>query len=126
MNKRIYLEVLELHNLTTDINLLKNQPDELVEAIEYNKNHIVFEAAERSCGNGQLVSIEGVIHLPTKSPKFTATGKISKVENIGNKRIKISVEIHSYDRKIWDEFHLKLNEEQESVDKLFRMMKGDE
>lgn len=126
MTKKLCFHVTGLQNLTSDINLLKNQPDKFVEAIEFDDHHIGFEVAEKSCGKGQLVSIEGNLFLVKDVKKFSATGKIVNHFVIGNGRMKITVAIHSFDKKIWAEFTRLLKEQQSLVDRLFRSMSDED
>lgn len=123
---RILFEIKKLKNLTSEINLLKNQSDLFIEAIEYDREHVLFEVAANSCRQGQLVLIDGIIHIKDKKVDFQAHGKISNIAELGNNRLKVSVELHSYDKPIWEEFIQAASSEQTRVDTLFKSMKGDE
>jgi len=123
---QIFFEVKTLKNLTSEINLLKNQQDLFIEALEFDEVHVVFEVASNSCRKGQLVHVEGLIHIKLKTIEFHAHGKISDTIEIGNNRLKVFVELHSYDKDIWKEFTQGLAEEQGRVDQIFQSMKGED
>jgi hypothetical protein len=126
MGTKAYFEVKQLMNLTTEINMLKYNSDDPVEAVEYSLDRMSFEVGEKSCRQGQLVSIKGLVHIEGKSSPLAADGKIAEVIPLGAGRIKVVIEMHHYDKALWHSFVDLLKDRQSQVDKIFRAMREDE
>lgn len=125
MKSKNFFTVTALKNLTSDLNMLKKQFDENTEAIEYSLTHVAFELDERTCNRGQLTSLEGIVHMNGQRYPFTAQGKISAVIKLGEGRVKAIVELHSYDKKVWQEFVNLLDDQQKKLDALFKSMRDE-
>jgi len=106
--------------------MLKIYDGERIEASEYDKHHVCFEVESKSCAQGQLVQIEGLIKFTDDQVAFSGSGKISRVQTQENAKIKVTIELRSHDKDIWNRFVDVLQNRQDHLDKLFASMKDDE
>jgi hypothetical protein len=116
-----FFRIERLVNLTSNMDLAAGYS----EALEIDPTHVVFEVPERSCAKGQLVELEGLISMNHKEFSFDCTGKITEVKPIGNHKMKAFIELHSFDRDVWSRFVNVMKERQNSVDLLFKKIKGE-
>ena len=122
----VYFEIKKLTNLTTEISMIKIQQGVRIEASEYDHEHVCFEVDARSCAQGQLVKIEGIIFFPSENMKFDALGKVKSIVPLESAKVKITIELRSHDKDIWGRFVGVLKERQAKIDKLFASMRGEE
>ena len=115
-----------LQNLTTGFPIIKDVSASNQEAVEYDIQHIYFNVASKSCGLGQLVSLSSNIHFNSQVHAFEATGKIVSIKSIAEGQIKIGIELHAFDKKLWKDFFDFQEKQQAELDRLFVSMKGDE
>ncbi len=126
IDKKVYFQVEKLRNLTTDINMLGKSDDGRIEAIEYDVDHICFEVDEKSCRKGQLVNVDGLVHMGAEELPFAGSGKIVDTVSVGPSRIKVVIQLHTYNKVVWQKFVLLQKQRQSKVDKLFKSMREDE
>jgi hypothetical protein len=122
----VCFQVLKLVNLTTEVSIIKIKDDELVEVTEYDQEHIAFEAEGKSCQQGHLVKISGVLHFPEGPASFSGLGKVIKVIPQETEKIKITIELRSHDKEIWGRFTSLLSQRQADLDRLFNVMRDAE
>lgn len=120
---RNFFEIHRLQNLTTELTLLKSLETKPLEAIEFYHHHISFEALQGTCVQGQLVNIGGVLHFQNRQQEFVATGRVSSCLDLGDQQYKYTIEMHRFDKKIWDDFRQAVEKTQSDVDHLFRSMR---
>ncbi|MGZ3747592.1 MAG: hypothetical protein ACXWRE_09480 [Pseudobdellovibrionaceae bacterium] len=120
---RNFFEIRELRNLTTELTLLKSLETKPLEAVEFYHHHISFEAPQKTCAHGQLVSIAGILHFQNIQLEFIATGKVSLCLDVGDHKYKYTIEMHRYDKKAWNDFKQAVEKTQQDVDRLFTSMR---
>ncbi|WP_413584835.1 hypothetical protein [Bdellovibrio sp. HCB274] len=119
-----FLEIHSLQNLTTEFELIKNLKGKPLQVLEYSEKSFTFEAVPRMCGLGTILNFEGKYHMRGQSIEFLATGRVTRSEPLdhGNTS-KYTVELHRFDKGLWEVF-LKANlQAQQSTDLLFRSMR---
>jgi hypothetical protein len=124
MKDSSYFELLELVNLTTNISIASPQKGERMEAVEYSDFGISFECQQKSCAQGQLVKIVGLLIIRGNKKEFNCVGKIQSISILLENRAKVSLDFHQFDREIWQEFWKTLRDKQNSVDSLFNKMRS--
>ncbi len=125
MNKTTDLQITRITNLTNGIDLHKSKQNEIMEITEYGAEVITI-VLPKPAGKNLLVNIDATLLLNGKKNPFIISGKIIKVEPTLDKTYTIEIELHDFDRVLWNDF-LKLRQEaQNQVDDVFRKIKGDE
>jgi hypothetical protein len=122
----VCFQVLNLINITTEVNMIKIKDDEFVEVLEYDQDHISFEANGKSCQPGHLVKMTGTIHFPEGPAAVIFLGKVTKTIPQENEKVKVTIELRSFDRELWGRFTSVLAKRQDDLDKLFNLMRGAE
>lgn len=118
-----YFEIRRLRNLTTELTLLKTLEKEPIEAVEFYKHLVTFEAPQKACVYGQLISLGGVLHFKNRHEEFDATGRVSTCLDLDDKKCKYTIEMYRFDKKLWDDFREAIAKAQSDVDHLFRSMR---
>lgn len=118
-----HLEIHQLRNLTTELSLLKSLETNPLEAVEFGDHHISFQAPQKTCFFGQLVNIEGILHFKKNQLEFFASGKVCQCVAVGEQQCKYTIEMHRYDKKVWNDFKQAIVDTQNEVDKLFYSMR---
>lgn len=118
------LYIVEISNLTTGIKLFNEGGKKLIELIEFDEEHIKFNLS-KVVGNGQLVSIDGRLLVKDSAHVFSISGKIISTKGNEDKSIEVSVEMHNFDKELWEEFLNIKKEQQERVEQLLSEMKGE-
>lgn len=128
MSAKSYLcfQVLKLVNITTEVNMIKINEDELVEVLEYDQEHISFEADGKSCQPGHLVKMSGIIHFPEGPTPVVFLGKVTKATIQANEKVKVTIELRSFDKDLWGRFTSVLAKRQADLDSLFNLMRDAE
>ena len=122
----VCFQVLKLVNITTEVSMLKIKDDEFVEVLEYDRDHISFEAEGKSCQPGHLVKMTGTIHFPEGPASVVFLGKVTKAFPEANKKVKVTIELRSFDQELWGRFTSLLAKRQADLDKLFNLMRDAE
>lgn len=122
----ICFQVLKLSNITNEVSMVKIDDGDLIEVTEYDKDHICFEVESKSCQPGHLVKVDGVLHLTEGHYPFSALGKVTSVRPQTNNKIKIRIELRSYDKELWSRFTSTLVKRQSELDRLFNVLKDAE
>ncbi|HWU44892.1 MAG TPA: hypothetical protein VN132_15675 [Bdellovibrio sp.] len=122
----VCFQVLKLINITTEVSMLKINENDFVEVLEYDQVHISFEAENRSCQPGHLVKLTGAIHFEEGPVSVVFLGKVTKTVTQANQKVKVTVELRSYDQELWKRFTSFLAKRQEDLDKLFNLMRDAE
>jgi len=125
-NNSIYFQLVSLINLTTEIKMLKMEAGERVEVTEYNEDHICFEVEAKSCAQGQLVKIEGLLNFSNEQIPFSGLGKVLKAQPLQKTKLKIMIELRSHNQELWGRFTSALKDRQDSLDKMFKSMRDEE
>jgi len=120
------LEIHCLQNLTTEFELVKNLQRNPLEVIEVDDQILAFNAPHNICGLGLIVHMEGFLHFSGKKMEFLATGRVTSSHDLDNKSSKYTVELHRFDKGLWEEFRRAMVSTQTYVDKLFNSMKESE
>lgn len=120
------LEIHCLQNLTTEFDLVRNLQRNPLEVIEVDDRILTFNAPNDICGLGLIVHMEGQLHFAGKKMDFLATGRVTSSQDLDNKQSKYTVELHRFDKGLWEEFRKAIVTTQTYVDKLFNSMKESE
>lgn len=122
----VCFQVLKLVNITTEVSMLTIGDNELVEVLEYDQEHISFEADGRSCLPGHLVKMTGTIHFPEGPAPVIFLGKVTKAIPQQNNKVKVTIELRSFDKDLWNRFTAVLAKRQDDLDRLFNLMRDAE
>ncbi|MFM6928519.1 MAG: hypothetical protein ACKOX6_08645 [Bdellovibrio sp.] len=120
------LEIHCLQNLTTEFELVKNLQKKPLEVIEVDDRVLAFNAPSKICGLGLIVHMEGFLYFSGKKIEFLATGRVTSSQDLDNHNSKYTVELHRFDKGLWEEFRKAMVSTQVYVDKLFNSMKESE
>ncbi len=119
----VQIEIHELKNLTSGLNLLKDFPPEL---LEYDKSSFLIETKDHTSTLGQLVSISCTIHFGDEKIDFAALGKVGLVTPCLEKKVHLLIRLHQYDRFTWKRLVDTMNNKQKRVDSILKAVKGDD
>lgn len=120
-----YLEISEIKNLSSDINLLNSS--ESPEILGCDANSLTFNYFGIACAEGNLIMIQGNLADGNKQPvKFSFVGKVIELEAIGARTNRVTIKLNQYDKDVWQKFITNLRKQQEHIDKLLQTIKGDE
>lgn len=121
---RNFLEIHSLQNLTTEFELIKNLKARPLEILEYSDKSFTFEATPRICGLGTIIQLKGKFHISGNEFDFLATGKVTQSESLdAGKFSKYTVELHRFEKGLWDNFLNANLQSQLNTDMLFRSMR---
>lgn len=121
---RNFLEIHSLQNLTTEFELIKNLKARPLEALEYGEKSFTLEAAPRLCGLGTILHMEGKFHISGVETEFLATGKVTQSLCFDDGKVcKYTVELHRFDKGLWEEFLNANMQAQLNTDMLFKAMR---
>ncbi|MEK2688036.1 hypothetical protein [Bdellovibrio sp. GT3] len=124
---RNYLEIHSLQNLTTEFELIKNLKARPIQVLEYAEKSFTFEAAPRICGLGTILNFEGTYQIKGHVLEFLATGRVTHSEPLDDGKLaKYTVELHRFDKGIWESFMSANIQAQQTTDLLFRSMREHE
>jgi len=122
----VNFHVYHLTNLTTEMDMIKIKSETPIGLTEFDKDRVCFEVDQKSCSVGQLVNIDGIIAFPEGNTPFSCLGKVAKIQPQDHNKMKVTVELRSYDKEIWSRFTGLLKNRQMSLDKVFNSMKDEE
>lgn len=122
-NTFVCFQVLSVINLTTGFSMITIQQDDFVEVLEYDQKHISFEADSSPCQTGHLVKISGIINLHQIGYPVIALGKVTKSIPLSSNKVKVTIELRSYDQQLWERFTSVLRQRQEELDNLLSVMR---
>ncbi len=122
----VCFQVLKLINITTEVSMIKIKEDEFVEVLEYDQDHISFEADNKSCQPGHLVKMTGTLHFPEGPASVISLGKVTKAILQENNKVKVTIELRSFDKELWGRFTSVLAKRQVDLDNLFNLMRDAE
>ncbi len=122
----VNFHVYNLTNLTTEMDMIKIKAETPIGLTEFDQHRLCFEVDPTSCSIGQLVKVEGIIEFPQAPLAFSCLGKVSHTLKQDNKKMKVTIELRSYDKDIWARFTSLLKTRQSELDKVFNSMKDDE
>ncbi len=121
---RNFLEIHSLQNLTTEFELIKNLKARPLEILEYADKSFTFEATPRICGLGTIIHIEGKFYIEGVEHDFLATGKVTQSEALDSgKHSKYTIELHRFEKGLWENFLNANLQSQLNTDMLFRSMR---
>ncbi|WP_413557946.1 hypothetical protein [Bdellovibrio sp. HCB209] len=121
---RNFLEIHSLQNLTTEFELIKNLKARPLEVLEYGDKSFTIEAAPRMCGLGTILHIEGKFHIAGLESDFLATGKVAVSSPLEDGKLaKYTVELHRFDKGLWEKFLEANMQSQLNTEMLFRAMR---
>jgi hypothetical protein len=106
--------------------MIKINAGDRIEASEYDLHHVCFEVEPKSCAQGQLVKIDGIINFVDSQVRFTGLGKVLKVQTQQNQKLKITIEFRSHDQEFWNSFVSVMQESQDRIDRIFSSMRDEE
>ncbi|WP_413575253.1 hypothetical protein ACLVWU_13200 [Bdellovibrio sp. HCB290] len=119
-----FLEIHSLQNLTTEFELIKNIKGKPLQVLEYSEKTFAFEAGPRMCGLGTILNFEGKYHIRGHVVEFLGTGRVTRSEPLDEgKSAKYTVELHRFDKGLWELFISANRQSQQSTDLLFRSMR---
>lgn len=122
----VCFQVLTLINITTEVSMIKIQEGDFVEVLEYDQDHISLEADNKTCQPGHLVKMTGSIHFPEGSAPVVFLGKVTKTDPQANNKVKVTMELRSFDQDLWGRFTSILAKRQADLDNIFNLMRDAE
>jgi hypothetical protein len=122
----VCFQVLKLINITTEVSMMAIKGGEFVEVLEYDHDHISFEADSKSCQPGHLVKMTGIMHFAEESVEVLFLGKVTKTNSQENGKVKVTIELRSFDQDLWERFISTMSKKQADLDSLFDLMRDAE
>ncbi|MBO9665891.1 MAG: hypothetical protein J7501_03685 [Bdellovibrio sp.] len=124
---RNFLEIHCLQNLMTEFELIKNLKTKPLEIFEFDDRCFSFQAPQKMCGLGLFVHLEGFMHIANEKHDFYATGKVTSTDTLESEKLsKYTIELHRFDKSLWEEFRKAVEQTQAATDTLFKSMKDSE
>ena len=122
----VCFQILAVTNITTEVSMIKIRDDDFVEVLEYDQNHISFEVDGRSCQPGHLVKTTGILHFPEGSITVVTLGKVNRCTLQANHKMKVTIELRSFDQEHWKRFTSIMDKRQTDLDAIFKLMRDAE
>lgn len=119
----ISLQLIE--NLTLHVDVLAEHKLYPLEAVAYGAESILLLLPELKLGAGSLVSIKGELMLDDKRLPFVASGKmLSAVPDPHAAMLRVEIQLHQYDRPLWELFCKSKQLAQNHANQLLSAMTG--
>jgi len=119
------IELTEIKNLTSDIDILASQEASKLDVAEYGEKSIAIHLSNMRVSTYSLLSISGKICFKNQEFNFSATGQVAACEtHPSGKLTRLEVQLRQIDNEIWDQFLQAGKEEQARIDHLFYSIKG--
>jgi hypothetical protein len=118
------MEVSKIVNLTTGLPVLDKDKGP-VEAVECGADSVTFQLSAQ-VKNGQLLALEGTLHINGKKLSFQATGRVKSFTPDPGGAHRFEISFQQMNKSIWKQFCDAIGERQDRADKIFNAMRGDE
>lgn len=115
-----------IDSMTNNLPLYAKKQDQPLLAIDYDLHQFSFEAPQKTCVQGQLLSLHGALYIKGIEENFFATGTVTQVTPLDASSAKYTVALYRHNTFLWAKFRQTLEAEQEVVDQLFRSMRDEE
>lgn len=120
------LEINEIKNISTDINLM-NKSSSLPVVIECDNHLVTLNIKEAKCALGQLIFLKGKMHFKVKSDVgFSFVGKIIQLLVSDDGSSRMTIKLNQYDKDLWKKFLNQIRRRQASADRVLNIIKGDD
>lgn len=121
------VELTHVRNLTsqTDIFIASGSLSPL-DVADLGPHSLAFHVTA-SARVGHQVSLTGQVIMKKRPVKFEATGKIASIEaDEETKSSKFEIHLHQFDKMLWKNLLLQLEEDRERFDKIFNSIRGED
>lgn len=104
---------------------VENLPAELQPRIlEFHENALTLEVPKHTCAQGHNVTLEAKLKLIKGEKKFSASGKVTEISNVGDRTDSIHIKFLQLEERQWLEFQQYFSNRQNDILKFFEAVKG--
>ena len=120
------IEILQIRNLTMDMDLYSSHSGQRADVIEHGDKKIVFEA-KGTARVGQVLSLRAQLSGLSKGDidKFEASGKIVALDP-GTGKTRFTMTLDLFDKDKWEKFRDSADKDQCRCDQIFKAIRGED